>query len=268
MEFKDLIIYTDVDGTVATNHNHIGNVSKANINAFKEFMDGGGLLGVASGRNYESIDNVFEHLNFNLPYIEANGTSIWDNNISKHIYKNYVSKEFKKQIYNFVKEDKTLTLTVLDLVSRRVIFNDSRDNLIIDYKRPYITYDEYINSDILKCAILAKEKDVDRSLNRINELKLFNDIEISRSATIYLEFFDKKSSKGEGIKFVLDKLNLGEHKLVCIGDYYNDISMLEIADIAICPLNAVDEVKKVCDYITLSNEDDCIVDVINYLRSL
>ena len=93
MKYSDLIVYTDVDGTAATNINHVGKVSDANLQAIQEFVKEGGMFGVASGRSHESIDDVFQHIEINLPYIEANGASVWDKE-----KQDYLSIHFSKSV--------------------------------------------------------------------------------------------------------------------------------------------------------------------------
>lgn len=269
MKDSNLVIYTDVDGTAATHVNRVGVVSDATIRAIEEFMKEGGMLGVASGRNHVSIDQVFKNININLPYIEANGASIWDKERRKYLSVHYIDKEFKKKIYQFVKAHKKLTMTAMRTESKKVAFYDQRDEQIIDYPRNMMSYEEFIETDLLKCAILANEGEIDQTILELRDFDFFEGITTSRSADIYLEFFNSKANKGEGIKTVLKyREDLKKRKLVCIGDYFNDISMLQIADIAICPANAVKEVQQICDYIAVSNDKDTIVDALAYLRSL
>ena len=269
MKFSDLIIYTDVDGTAATHVNRVGVVSKANIQAIEEFVKEGGMFGVASGRNHPSIDSVFEYTNINLPYIEANGASVWDKDKQDYLSIHYISKEFKEKIYQFVKKNEKLNMTAMRTESKKVVFNDKRDSWILDYPRNMMSYEEFIETDLLKCAILAYEEDIDQAIEDLKNADFLAGITSSRSADIYLEFFDSHASKGEGIKTVIkSREDLKNRKLVCIGDFYNDISMLEIADIAICPANAVKEVQEICDYISVPNDQDTLVDVLAYLRGI
>ena len=267
MKYNELIIYTDVDGTAATNVNHVGKVSAANIQAIQEFVKEGGMFGVASGRSHESIDDVFQHIEINLPYVEANGASVWDKEKQDYLSIHFINRAFKEAIYRFVKSRKGLTLTAMDRESKKIMLYDDRDDLIFDYPRKMMTYEEFINTDLLKCAFLAEGDVVDQAIEELKTVEFMDGITSSRSADIYLEFFNSKASKGDGIQTVLkSKENLKGRKLVCIGDYYNDISMLEIADIAICPANAVKEVQEICDYIAVSNDKDTIVDALMYLR--
>lgn len=267
MNFNKIIIYTDVDGTMATNYNYIGKISKENLDACQTFINEGGFLGVASGRNHESVEALFENIHLNMPFIEANGAAIYDKSLGEYISIKYLSNSFKKKIYNFVKNNEKLTLTAMDNKSKRVKFNDDRDSMIIDYERPFIDYDKYMNNNLLKCAILAKKEDIDDVFEDIVNI-VDHETTYSRSAHIYVEFYNAESSKGEGIKIAIQNKDK-EHsrKLVCIGDFYNDISMLKIADIAICPKNAVNEVKELCEYIAAENTQNMFVDVLNYLRS-
>lgn len=269
MDFSKLMIYTDVDGTAATNVHHISKVSLENISACREFIEKGGKFGVASGRGHLSIDQIFGNLDINLPYIEANGASVWDKNTNHHLSLHYVSTQSKVTLYNFVKNNPELILTAMIDKSYKVAFNDRRDSVIVDFERPMLNFDDYVKSNLLKCAILSNKSAIDRTLSGISSFVDINDLTISRSADIYLEIFDKKASKGNGIKEVIknDK-TLHERKLVCIGDYHNDLSMLKIADIAICPKNAVNEVKEICTYIAKPNYENTLVDVIEYLRRL
>ena len=70
-----------------------------------------------------------------------------------------------------------------------------------------------------------------------------------------------------GIKRVIEEYSLDNKTLVCIGDHYNDIEMLKMADIAICPKNAVDEVKNICEYVADDCHNNAIKGAIEYLRS-
>ena len=46
--------------------------------------------------------------------------------------------------------------------------------------------------------------------------------------------------------------------MICCGDGFNDISMIEYAGLGVAMENAVDEVKERANYITLSNNDNGI----------
>ena len=50
--------------------------------------------------------------------------------------------------------------------------------------------------------------------------------------------------------------------LIAVGDYWNDMELLEAADVACCPENAIDEVKAVCAHVLPSHNDDALAALI------
>ena len=77
-----------------------------------------------------------------------------------------------------------------------------------------------------------------------------------------LEINYKDVSKGNAIKSLLDKYNIKEEELVCIGDNENDISMIKLAGLGIAMGNAISEVKNIADYITDTNKRDGVAKAI------
>ena len=50
--------------------------------------------------------------------------------------------------------------------------------------------------------------------------------------------------------------------MICCGDGYNDITMIQSAGLGVAMANAQPAVKEAADFITLSNDDDGILHVI------
>lgn len=114
---------------------------------------------------------------------------------------------------------------------------------------------------------VASGRSHDSILDVIKDNEYLYHLKSARSADIYLEMFDLFAGKDLGIKRVIEEYSLDNKTLVCIGDHYNDIEMLKMADIAICPKNAVDEVKNICEYVADDCHNNAIKGAIEYLRS-
>ena len=54
-------------------------------------------------------------------------------------------------------------------------------------------------------------------------------------------------------------------KIFAIGDYYNDLEMIEDADFGVTVENAPDKVKDVADLIVSKCEDGAITDLVEYM---
>ena len=89
------------------------------------------------------------------------------------------------------------------------------------------------------------------------------DIEIVFSTSTFLEINLNGQNKGYGVKQYCKLCNIDIKDTIAVGDNENDISMLEVAGLACCPSNSIDEVKKIADYVSpCNNNEGAIADII------
>ena len=69
--------------------------------------------------------------------------------------------------------------------------------------------------------------------------------------------------KAQSLLTLLNTIGIDSDEMIGCGDGFNDISMIEVAGLGIAMENAQDIVKSSADYITLSNDDEGILHVIN-----
>ena len=69
-------------------------------------------------------------------------------------------------------------------------------------------------------------------------------------------------SKGTSIQKLCECLNIDINKTVAIGDFNNDIPMFKVAKAGIAVANACSEALAAADYVTVSNEEHAIAQVI------
>ena len=74
------------------------------------------------------------------------------------------------------------------------------------------------------------------------------------------------SGKGVAVEFMKSHLGTEIHTTIGVGDYENDITLLECADIGYAVDNAIDSVKKIADRITVSNREHALAAIINDLE--
>ena len=68
--------------------------------------------------------------------------------------------------------------------------------------------------------------------------------------------------KALSLEQILPLLGVKQEQLVCCGDGFNDITMLKYAGVGVAMGNAQPPVKAVADYVTATNDEDGIVEVI------
>lgn len=77
---------------------------------------------------------------------------------------------------------------------------------------------------------------------------------LTQAQTDMVEVLPKGASKGEGVKKLLEALNIHTHNVLAIGDQENDIEMLKLVNVSVAMGNAPEHVKKEAKYETEGNE--------------
>jgi Cof subfamily protein (haloacid dehalogenase superfamily) len=87
-------------------------------------------------------------------------------------------------------------------------------------------------------------------------------LNVFRSEPFFLEIMPKNIDKAYSLGKLLEKLGLTKDEMIACGDGFNDLSMIKYAGVGVAMANAQEVVKEAADYVTLSNDEDGIVHVI------
>ena len=77
-----------------------------------------------------------------------------------------------------------------------------------------------------------------------------------------LEFVDAGASKGRALEAVGAAYGIAREEMIAVGDGWNDVSMLEYAGLGVAMGNAPEEIKGLCQAVTLTNNEDGVAAVI------
>ncbi|XP_042486696.1 endoribonuclease YBEY, chloroplastic-like isoform X2 [Macadamia integrifolia] len=77
-----------------------------------------------------------------------------------------------------------------------------------------------------------------------------------------LEIVPPGTSKGSGVKILLDHLGVTTKEVMAIGDGENDVEMLELASLGVALSNGSEKAKSVANVIGCSNDEDGVADAI------
>lgn len=91
---------------------------------------------------------------------------------------------------------------------------------------------------------------------------LGDEMEIYRSTPYYLELVPKGIDKGRALGFILERHHLSREDLIACGDSDNDMAMIEYAGMGVAMANAEAPLLAAADYITASNDEDGVAQVI------
>ncbi len=98
-------------------------------------------------------------------------------------------------------------------------------------------------------------------LERIFAGKLY----VTQSSFDIVEFLHPEVSKGNALRIIAADLGIAPEEVVAIGDNHNDIGMLRFAGSGVAMGNAHNEVKEMADFVTLSNAEEGVAEVIEKL---
>lgn len=260
------VIVMDVDGTLSTNNRTI---SKKTKDALMKCQELGIILVLASGRPTNGLielANELEMDKYNGLLVSYNGSKVVDYTTKEVLFNETLSIEEAKKILNHIKK---FNITPM--------IDDGVNMYVEDLKGPYVEYESEGGNFILK-QVDDLENFINFEPNKIltsgepeylkeifNEMKepFNNDINCVFTASFYVEYTANGIDKAKAIDSVLKPLGYKRDEIIAFGDGHNDASMLAYAGLGIAMENAVEDLKEVADFVTLSNEEDGIAYALN-----
>lgn len=269
MELKNIAIYSDMDGTLLTDWALGPIVPQCNLESITRLKNEGGSFSIASGRQYTDSLSCLPEGFCNAPSVQNNGALIYDC-VQKHVLEKCpLPQRYKEECAEFVKANPDCWLVASSEVAiLQIDFGDERDHTLHDWERDHIPLQEFLDNPFYKVAYIVEPPRMPSLKRQVMALENAPLVNCNQSAPIYLECFDRSVDKGRGVRRAMKLGGITDKTLVCIGDYFNDLSMLMAADIAACPANAPDEIKAVCKIVTRDNNQGAIADLIDQLEAL
>ncbi len=268
--YDNCLLACDIDGTLMVN----GYINPENVRKIDFFINEGGKFSISTGRSIGAISDVLAQVKHISPSVVANGCMIYDfeNKIIIH------DKVLPRDDYRIAKIIINSGINVgVEIHSGPEVFTIRRNSattLHQNYEKfiaPDRTFEEVLKYNWHK-AIYIFENAEDRE--KIKELITDEKTDcafIETCAVIngelqnYYEQIPKGVSKASALEKLCDIMNIKKGGLFAIGDYYNDVQMLKLADISAVPCDSPEDVKALAKHITCTCYDGAVADFIDYL---
>lgn len=239
------ILVLDLDGTLTNSRKELTEPTRK---ALIEIQEEGKKIVLASGRPINGVAPLAEKLELSKYggyMLSFNGARITQCSTGEIIYNKTLPCEVFKPVYDIVKEYEGVDLITYD---GNCIYSGLTTN-------EYTEKESFINS----MKIIHKENFIENLTFPVNKLLVPGKPEILQKIMPVLQ---KKFHK------LLSSIGLTAESMICCGDGFNDISMIEYAGLGVAMENAQPIVKESADFITKSNDEDGILHVINtFLRA-
>ena len=238
-------------------------ISKKDIEAIKYFKKEGGIFTVATGRTVNRTYFLNEFITLDLPAIFANGAMIATLSDKKQLWVEKTDKCIKEIILDFYNKNPDICI-VISSDNKDYIYNiDKLKNFIYTLDGFNVTFGKIsdITTPFIKTAIVSQNPLLD-ILNE--EYKEYLDrIYFTKSGANFYEIVSKNVSKGNALKKLKTLTNISFKKIIAIGDNYNDIELIENADIGVAVENNCKALINKADFTV--DKNDVIYKLINKL---
>lgn len=255
-------IITDMDGTILNSQSKL---SEENINAILEIQKNNLDVVLASGRPIGAMISMAKKINSKY-MISYNGTVIYDVVNDKILSKQMLSKDKVKKMFDLAN---SIGVGIVAYNNDIIYCNQFDEYVNIEVKYTGLNYKvarDY-NDEAFKCMIITHPDKVKQLLDQLSS-QYSEEYTFSISDPHFLEITVKNVDKGIAFTKLCDILGIDAKQTIVVGDSYNDLPMLLKGGLKLAPLNAKDDIKKICNKIICSNNDNIMVDIQKILQSI
>ncbi len=264
MEKKVLVL--DIDGTLTNSKKEITSATKE---AIQDILQKGHNVILASGRPTPGMRRYEKELELEKwggYLLSFNGAKVVECRSGEVVYQRLLSLSMIPGLFAFAKENNCGLITYLgdqvisafepdEYVELEARINGLPIKVVKDFKH-------FVNFEINKCLMTAPPEKAELFEAQLRE-KYSDFASIYRSEPFFIEIMPKDVDKATSLNRMLEVIGMSREDAICCGDGYNDISMIKYAGVGVAMGNAQPKVKEAADYITATNDEDGLVEVIN-----
>ena len=264
MNLEDILVISDVDGTLIGRNRMI---PKRNLEAIARFQRKGGHFAVATGRSVESGAQYYAEVSPNAPCVILNGTMVYDFTAKKMLWNLPLQLESTKKYIELIQNHFPSTGIEVYSTNGTSILNNN------DYTRTHLSREcmesddpEIFDGRPLCKALFADDADVIQNIIAFIDTFEHDEVRFVTSCENYLEMLPFNADKGVALKEVIRLGGFSPKNVYAIGDYYNDVELLQAAGFAVMPQNSPDELKHYADLIVCDCDHGAVADLVEYIE--
>ncbi|WP_287449392.1 Cof-type HAD-IIB family hydrolase [Sellimonas sp.] len=263
MKYQVLVL--DLDGTLTNSSKQITPPTKQ---ALIDIQENGKRVVLASGRPTQGVLPLAKELkmdHFGNYILSFNGGKIIDCRTGNVIYNKTIPNSIVTPLFEIVKQYDAdiIAYTDKNLISgikpNQYTKLESRINNMPILQTDHFTKDvDFPNNKFL----ISGEPDVIELIQKETTHHFRGLLNIYCSEPFFLEIMPQNIDKAYSLLKLLSSIGLDADEMICCGDGYNDITMIETAGLGVAMQNAQPLVQEKADYITKSNDEDGVLHVI------
>ncbi len=253
------LVAIDIDGTLLNDNKELTKETKRAINVATKL---GVKVVITTGRIIQSVKELIEELGLEgeEEYVIANnGCTIYNTKDYSLVYEKSLKDKNLKEVYKKYKRKETVieVHTLNGILTEDISEHEHQINRYPDMEvlQKDFQKDKIEDQKLVKILVKGDERYIEE-LTKVVPRELHEKYAVVRSLDHLLEFMYKGSSKAKGLEGLGEILGIKREEIIAIGDGINDLEMIEYAGLGVAMGNAKEEVKKVANFITKSNEEN------------
>ncbi len=266
-KFDGILICTDLDGTL---YKKDKTVSRENREAIEYFKSEGGYFTFITGRMPYYSHEAYNAATPNVPFGCINGGGVYDGEKGEYVWKLELPDGFLE------------LLDAVDVAFPRVgfhictfdkIYFAKENEVMAAFRRLTGVPNNVCNRHELKAPIAkvlfgtAPEEEMQALIRFLKAHPASAKFDLLRSERSLFEILPKGVNKGLALSKLVEFLRVDTKKTVAIGDYENDIGMFREAAVGVAVANACQSALDAADFVTVSNEEHAIAQVIRDIEN-
>ena len=262
---KYQLIALDLDGTLLRSDNTL---SSRTIDAVRRAVRAGAVVAVATGRMYASARDMAERFGVPLPIVAYNGALVTVPPRKEPLVSFPLPRLLAGEIMRFFRDKGWYIQSYLgeDFCVERL---DSRAR---SYEKlagiPPVPLGEALFSpteDPFKLLAMAETPEEAREMRRATKERFGEAISAVLSTALFLDVGHPQASKGHALEKLGEFYQIPRERTMAMGDSENDHTLFSAAGYGIAMKNAQEELKLLADFVTESNDDDGVAQVLEGL---
>ncbi len=256
------LIAIDIDDTLLNDELTVTEPTKQ---ALAAAMNKGVTITLATGRMFASASQIAKQINLNVPIITYQGALVKTLLDEQIIYERYVPSEAARKLLAYATEHKLHLQLFIDDRLYGMEDNDCIKQYSKERKIEYTIepdFDRLVAMQLNKMLIIEDPEQLEQIEPELKAL-IGDQVHITKSKANFLEIMHKEGTKGHALQFMAQHLGCTLEETIAIGDAWNDHEMIEAAGLGVAMGNATEKLKQIADYITASNNNEGVKQVID-----
>ncbi|REK77452.1 Cof-type HAD-IIB family hydrolase [Paenibacillus paeoniae] len=246
------LIALDVDGTLLTDDHRLLEEVK---DAVREAEQAGATIVLCTGRGPMGTFPVLSELELSGILITHNGAATIRSENHEVLFQYDMDSRELTEFLDYCREHRihfdlnTVFDMYVESVSEEVqkMYEHHQVEPIMD------TFDVRLPDGLVKVTLFGSKELMDQTQTYWEHKA--SSLQFIRSGDFFIDVQSPSSSKGIALKQLAEVKGIARENILAIGNYYNDISMLQYAGLGIAMSNSPESVKRAADRIAGSNNE-------------